>query len=269
MQINANSRNTFTFGQLSKSKLTPFRRVFCETFHPPLEKMNEVKDLTTWVEKEYMRMAFIPHDSKGIWEVLESWKECIEEKLDLARNRNSIFWKYLIFKNLVNLNSTYVLSPKLDVIVNTIDDIKKNIHKGTEKFNFYRQYADHIKEIALKKYFPNGEERTGWIGFVGQEDPIKQDMAVDDIRALSVGTNWCTLGNLFSRLSIESPNHAFTIFLKDGKTVYGVRSENNYTAEIRNKHNEAIDLPDDMLDSFKKANPNITIWKNNGSMLDD
>ena len=272
MQVNNSNYNvnTFSFGMLSKSKLTPFRRVFCETFHPPLEKMkNDRDELTSWVEKEYKRMAFIPHDSKGIAEVLEPWKECVEEKLDLARNRNSIFWKFLIFKNLINLNTTYILAPKLDIIVKTIDDIKKNIHKGTEKFNFYRQYGNHVKEIALNKYFPNGKERTGWINFVGQTDEKKQKELIEDIRALSVGTNWCTMGPLYSMLSIESPKHAFSIYLDKGKTVYGVRSEGNYTAEIRDDHNLPINLPEDMLDSFKKANPEITIWKNNGSMLDD
>jgi hypothetical protein len=58
------------------------------------------------------------------------------------------------------------------------------------------------------------------------------------------------------------------IFLDKGKTVYGVRTVNNLTQEIRDRHNLPIDLPEDALKSLWEKNPDIVIFKNSASMMD-
>ncbi len=270
MQILGNNNyysNNLSFGKLTKAKLTPFKRAFCEMYHPPLEKMNKVDDLLIWVSNKY-KEVLKPHEMFGIEEVLVPWKKCVEEKLDLARHRNSIFWKFLILKNIKDLNSTYIFEPKVDVIVKTIEDIKESIKQGSQKFNFYRQYENHLRENALKKYFKNGEEKNGWIEFSYNDDAQKQAETTEDIRALSTGTKWCTKGSLYSGLAVESQDDKFYIYVENGKTKYAVRTERNYTQEIRDTHNDATYLPEELFESLKKINGEIKYWDNNSSLLD-
>lgn len=267
MQIGLNNYySNIQFGMLKKSKLTPFKRVFCETYHPPLEKMDKVDDLTKWVEDGYTDLTK-PHEKYGIEEALKPWKETLED-LDDARHRNSIYWKYLIYDNMKRLNTTYFVYPEMKTIVKTIDDTKGHIKKGNEKFNFYNHYKNFLKESAMNKYFPDAENRTGWVEIVGNKDPQKQAENINDIRALSVGTNWCTLSKLFSSISVEDPSCAMYIYLDKGKTLYGVRTTRCLTQEIRDRHNLPIDLPEDALKSLKEKNPDIQIFKNSASMLD-
>lgn len=258
--------NNISFRMLKKSSLTPFKRVFCEKYHPPLEKLNNVDDLTKWVEEGYEALKK-PHSRVGIEQALQPWKECLEQ-LDLARHRNSIYWKYLILENVKRLETTYMVYPDVDALVKTIEKTKAGLKSGIERFNFYKHYENFLKEAALNKYFPNPENRTGWVGFVGQKDPKKQAQAIKDIRALSVGTNWCTLSKLYSGISIEDENCAFYIYFDKGKTLYGVRVIDNLTQEIKDRHNIATDLSDELYNSLKEINPNVKIWMNNVSMFD-
>ena len=268
MYIDCNNyySNNISFGMLKKSKLTPFKRVFCETYHPPLEKMNKVDDLTSWVADEYADLVK-PHEKFGIEQVLQPWKECIEQ-LDLARHRNSIYWKYLIYENVKRLNTTYVVFPDLDALVKTIEKTKAGLKCGIEKFNFYKHYESFLKETAMNKYFPDIENRTGWVEFLGSSDSKKTAETVKDIRALSVGTNWCTLSNLYASISVEDERCAFYIFLDKGKTMYGVRTINGLTQEVRDRHNIPIELPKDALKSLLEKNSEIQIFKNSASMMD-
>lgn len=266
MQTGLSNYSNIQFGMLKKSKLTPFKRVFCETYHPPLEKMDKVDDLTKWVENGYTELTK-PHEKYGVEEALKPWKESLEE-LDTARNRNSIYWKYLIYDNMKRLNTTYFVHPETKTIVKTIEKTKSNIKTGNEKFNFYNHYKNFLKESTMNKYFPNPENRTGWVEITGSPDAKKQAENIEDIRALSVGTNWCTLSKLFSSISVEDPSCAMYIYLDKGKTLYGVRTTRGLTQEIRDRHNLPIDLPEDALKSLKEKNPDIQIFKNSASMLD-
>ena len=100
-----NYHSNISFGMLKKSKLTPFKRVFCETYHPPLEKMYKVEDLTKWVEKNY-EILKKPNEFVGIEEALKPWKDGLEN-LDNARHRNSVYWKYLIYDSMKHLHTSY------------------------------------------------------------------------------------------------------------------------------------------------------------------
>ena len=268
MYIDCNNyySNNVSFGMLKKSSLTPFKRVFCETYHPPLEKMNKVDDLTRWVEDSYVKLQE-PHEKFGVEQVLKPWKECLEQ-LDLARHRNSIYWKFLIYENVKRLNTTYMVFPDVDAMVKTIEKTKAGLKCGIERFNFYKHYENFLKESAMAKYFPDIENRTGWVGFVGSKSAEKQAESIRDIRALSVGTNWCTLSKLYSSLSIEDENCAFYVYLDKGKTMYGVRVVGDLTHEIRDRHNIPIDLPEDIFKFLLEKNPNIQIFKNSVSMMD-
>ena len=260
-----NYHSNISFGMLKKSKLTPFKRVFCETYHPPLEKMYKVEDLTKWVEKNY-EILKKPNEFVGIEEALKPWKDGLEN-LDNARHRNSVYWKYLIYDSMKHLHTSYLPFFDMNMLIEAIASIKSDIKQGCEKFNFFKLYSNHIKEVALNKYFAKNSKRTGWIGFVGSNNIEKQEEAIKDIRALSIGTTWCTKGPLFSKLSIETENNGFYIYLKDGKTLYGVRTKNNLTEEIKNEHNISVDLPKDLYEQLLKTNPAIEIWQNNVSML--
>ena len=59
-----------------------------------------------------------------------------------------------------------------------------------------------------------------------------------------------------------------TIFIKDGKTILGVRTVDNLTEEIRDERNIAIHLKDEQIEELKKINPKFKVWMNNVSMLD-
>jgi hypothetical protein len=203
----------------------------------------------------------------GIEEVLKTWKGVLEG-LDLARHRNSIYWKYLIYENIKRLGTTYIVYPDVDALAKTIEKTKAGVKLGIEKFNFYKHYEEFLKESALNRYFPDPKNRTGWVEFIGSSDPKKNEEIIKDVRALSVGTNWCTLSKLYSSISVEDERCGMYIFLDKGKTVYGVRTVNNLTQEIRDRHNLPTDLPEDALKSLQEKNPNIVIFKNSASMMD-
>lgn len=268
MYIDSNNyySNNVSFGMLKKSKLTPFKRVFCETYHPPLEKMDKVEDLTKWVEEGYLELQK-PHEKFGVEEVLKTWKGVLEG-LDLARHRNSIYWKYLIYENIKRLGTTYIVYPDVDALAKTIEKTKAGVKRGIERFNFYKHYEEFLKESALNKYFPDPKNRTGWVEFIGSSDPKKNEEIIKDVRALSVGTNWCTLSKLYSSISVEDEKCGMYIFLDKGKTVYGVRTVNNLTQEIRDRHNLPTDLPEDALKTLWEKNPDIVIFRNSASMMD-
>ncbi len=263
-QYNLNSN--VSFGMLKKSQLTPLKRIFCEMYHPPLEKMNSTDDLFEWAEKGCEKLRE-PNKMAGIEYALKPWKECLQD-IDVARQKKSTLWHYFILDTIKKMNTTFIVFPDMDVIVDTITRTKAHLQAHPDKFNFYKEYSHLLKEKTLNKYFPDGQEKTGWINFVGQTDPKKQEELVKDIRALSVGTNWCTLGSLFSKLAIENENCGFHIFIKDGKTLLGVRTVDNLTEEIRDERNIAIHLKDEQIEELKKINPKFKVWMNDVSMLD-
>ncbi len=263
---NNNYSTNLQFGMLKKSKLTPFKRVFCETYHPPLEKMDKVDDLTKWVEDGYTDLTK-PHEKFGIEEALKPWKETLED-LDDARHRNSIYWKYLIYENVKRLETTYLVFPDVNAMAKTIETTKAGLKKGIEKFNFYKLYENFIRESTIDKYLPKNKNKTGWIKITGSPDAKKQAENIKDVRALSAGTNWCTQGKLYSSMAIEDANCGMYIYVEEGKTKYGVRTIGNLTQEVRDKHNIPIELPEDALKTLQEFEPNLQIFKNSSSMLD-
>ncbi|MBO5738603.1 hypothetical protein J6R97_04615 [bacterium] len=270
MQINATSsysRNV-SFRAITSAQLTTFRnsfRLMCEE-KAPLEKMNTIDDMITWGHEVYDN--FLKNFSNGRKIALENWENCIDGKLDEARGRDSVLWKYLILLNLSKVKSSFILAPKLDIIVQTITDIKDKIEHGLQVFNFYRYYVEHVKDNALNKYFPEGVERTGWVEVKAQENSEDHDKAIDDLCALSAGTNWCTQTQSFSSEALNYSNSAMYIYFNKGTPLHAVRTLGNYTQEIKDRHNNTEDLPEELWESLIKFNPDIKYSSNCKSMLD-
>ena len=76
------------------------------------------------------------------------------------------------------------------------------------------------------------------------------------------------MSKLYSSISVEDERCALYIYLDKGKTLYGVRTVNGLTQEVRDRHNVPIELPEDALKTLLEKNPNIQIFKNSASMMD-
>ncbi|MCM1339457.1 MAG: hypothetical protein NC191_07285, partial [Muribaculaceae bacterium] len=225
-------------------------------------KMNTPKDLHAWSEERFFKESAIKSELKGTQDKLDYWIYEIQKNISNLQDKN--LWKYIIF-NAIKKTDIYAPEFNPQIIRETIQEITSNIEKKPDRFNFRKIYEKNLKNHTLDKYFPD-KNKNGWIKFSKPADSSRNDEIISDIRNLSIGTKWCTKSKLFAQECIDLGD--FYILFKDGKSVLGLRTQNNKIYEIKNKMNKPdykslqgeIDELLEQYPKLKKYNDNISIW---------
>ena len=253
------TRDTVSFGAMSKSRFSGIDFLILNKFKAPVEKFNSNADFQLWckniINREYIskKQEFAKSDDEQTQIqrtiMLNEWIEYITKENDDYTPAIQLMILSSITSGLDGKANR--LPPNLDkgVLAETIYEIKNNCKKDKSyDCNFAKLYGNKLQMRIFDEEPSLDESLSGWIVIPSKEnDPENFEENVRKLQTLS-HPSWCTKTNNAEPYLSKGDFH---IYIDEGKPRLGVRFVGDEIGEIQGKNNNSR-IPLEYFDIVKK-----------------